>query len=536
MPMVNTSLDGLAEVAAQPQSLLGLKLVVSAIDLEQREHRGIAVYSKALLRALHAAGAEVWLLTEFSAELREAALRRQAGPTRSLLQAARVLDALLCGRPPAPPPSLRRRLISRLPLGTGALHRWDTERELFRQLFPKRHVSCAEQMRLTVHDLVDNPYLQHDRLDYLQWVHGLISAPDIYVHSMRLAGRRQGRPLVIDLHGFNGFISTCPLNIVARGVHFTLQTVHDVIPLEFVQTSDQQAVFLRRLERCADTARLFMSASTAMKFRCSIRAGADSLEAVVAQPPSLHFRDFTLGLDEPPHGRALAVVNGQKDVVALQPYRYLLFNSSLEPRKNLLFALRAYRESGLHQLGIPFCVAGALKRDAYSDEIRRVAQPDSGVVLADFVDEALRRELFLNAMALVSPSLVEGFGIPVLDAACLGLVVLASPSASHREIQALHDFRDYVWLCDNLDSSQLAAAMRLVALREQAISLPESVRRRERLARHRDCRSQLSSAFCRDVSLLIRGAMGSQLPPQGNLSMTTDVTAARLVAQASGPA
>lgn len=533
--MTEAFLGGAAGAEAQPQALLGLRLVVSAIDLEQREHRGIAVYSKALLKALHAAGAEVWLLTEFSAELREAALRRQPRRSRSLLQAARVLDALVCGRQPASPPSLRRRLIGRLPLGAGLLHRWDAERELCRQLFPKRHVSCAEQVRLTVHDLVDNPYLQHERLDYLRWVHGLISATDVYVHSMRLAGRRQGHPLTIDLHGFDGFISTCPLNIVARGVEFTVQTVHDVIPLEFVQTSDLPAVFLRRLERCGDAARLFMSTSTAMKFRCSIRAGVNPQEAVVVQPPSLSFRDSILGLDELSDAGALTVVNAQGKAVALQPFRYLLFNSSLEPRKNLLFALRAYRESGLQRLGIPFCVTGALKHDAYSDEIRRVVQSDTGVILADFVDEALRRELFLNAMALVSPSLVEGFGIPVLDAACLGLVVLASPSASHREIQALHDFRDYVWLCDNLDSSQLAAAMRLVALQERAITLPDPVRRRQRLARHRDFQSRLSTAFSRDVSLLIRGAMGSPIAPQADPS-SGDFNRSRGVVQASGPA
>jgi glycosyltransferase involved in cell wall biosynthesis len=534
--MADAFLSGSEEAAAQPHSLVGLRLVVSAIDLEQREHRGIAVYSKALLKALHAAGAEVWLLTEFSAELREVVLRRQSGHTRALLQASKVLDALACGRPSSLPPSLRRRLITRLPLGDAALRRWDSEREFYRQLFPKRHVSCAEQVRLTVHDLVDNPYLQHERLDYLQWVHGLISASDIYLHSMRLAGRREGAPLTIDLHGFDGFITTCPLNIVARGVQFTVQSVHDVIPLEFAQTSDFPAVFLRRLERCGEAARLFMSASTAMKFRCFIRAGANPCEAVVVQPPSLCFPDYPLHLEDPSERLALSVVGHRQGSSFLRPYRYLLFNSSVEPRKNLLFALRAYRESGLQRLGIQFCVTGALKHDACSDQIRRIAQSDSGVILADFVDEALRRELFLNALALVSPSLVEGFGIPVLDAACLGLVVLASPSASHREIQAMHDFRDYVWLCDNLNSSQLAAAMRLVALRERANQLQEPVRRRQRLARHREFRSRLTSAFCRDVSFLIREVMGCQVSPQATQSEAADFTPSRAVPQASGPA
>ena len=38
-----------------------LRVLVTAIDLEQSEHRGIAVYSKGVLKALNQAGAEVWL-------------------------------------------------------------------------------------------------------------------------------------------------------------------------------------------------------------------------------------------------------------------------------------------------------------------------------------------------------------------------------------------------------------------------------------------------------------------------------------------
>lgn len=516
-----------SDVAVQAPSLAGLRLVVSAIDLEQREHRGIAVYSKALLRTLSQAGAEVWLLTEFSADLQQVALRRLPRPTRSLLQAAQVLDALLCGRSARSERSLRRQLIQRLPLGQTLLRRWDSGRELCRQLFPRRRFPCAQQVKLTVHDLTDNPYLQHERLAYLEWVHGIISVPDVYVHSMRLAGQKSGPVAVLDLSGFDGFISTCPLNIKACGVSFTLQTVHDLIPLEFYQTSDQPSIFARRLACCGDAARLFMSTSTASKFRWSIPSGCCPLEDVVVQPPSLHFpRPSPVPPAElsPLHPIAAAATKQSM----LRPFRYLLFNSSLEPRKNLVYALNAYRESGLARLGVPFCVTGSLKADVYSDEVRRLVQHDPHVILTDFIDESMRRYLFLNALALVSPSLVEGFGIPVLDAACLGLVVLASPSASHREIQAMHDFRTYVWLCDNLDSSQLAASMRLVVLQDRVNTLNPEERRRQRLHRYRDLQERIDQEFRRRVVRLIRAAIDAQGQSR---SWTTEKTA-----QASGPA
>ena len=64
------------------QPLKGRKILVTAYDLEQSEHRGIAVFSKSLMRCLHEAGAEVWLLTEFltSSQKRDlTAYRRERG-------------------------------------------------------------------------------------------------------------------------------------------------------------------------------------------------------------------------------------------------------------------------------------------------------------------------------------------------------------------------------------------------------------------------------------------------------------------------
>ena len=99
---------------------------------------------------------------------------------------------------------------------------------------------------------------------------------------------------------------------------------------------------------------------------------------------------------------------------------------------------------------------------------------------------------------------MEGFGIPVLDAACLGLPALASPIGSHREIQAMHDFEEHVLLCSTLHTSDWASAMRLVALRlqqkHQDLS-PESAQlmlnriRRERIQRYQVLQEQINIEF-----------------------------------------
>ena len=66
-----------------------------------------------------------------------------------------------------------------------------------------------------------------------------------------------------------------------------------------------------------------------------------------------------------------------------------------------------------------------------------MCESDSRIKLLDYVDETEKAWLFLNAHAFASPSCVEGFGIPVLDAASLGVRVLASDLPSHREIANL---------------------------------------------------------------------------------------------------
>ena len=80
------------------QPLKGRKILVTAYDLEQSEHRGIAVYSKSLIRCLHEAGAEVWLLTEYFDKLSGKGLRNLPRSTQELIRNARILNSLAQGQ------------------------------------------------------------------------------------------------------------------------------------------------------------------------------------------------------------------------------------------------------------------------------------------------------------------------------------------------------------------------------------------------------------------------------------------------------
>ena len=168
----------------------------------------------------------------------------------------------------------------------------------------------------------------------------------------------------------------------------------------------------------------------------------------------------------------------------LTPFRYFLFNSSVESRKNLLFLAKAYAESDLNQKGIKLCVTGKLKGDDYSKALKEIVAHEPGIILTGYVDESSKLDLYLNALGLLSPSLVEGFGIPVLDGACLGMPTIASDCESHLEIQGLHDFNEHVLCIDTLDSREWAAALQAVAGTNRHLADQAAQTRRERIGRY----------------------------------------------------
>jgi glycosyltransferase involved in cell wall biosynthesis len=110
---------------------------------------------------------------------------------------------------------------------------------------------------------------------------------------------------------------------------------------------------------------------------------------------------------------------------------FLLTVAALERRKNYLRVLEAYARSGLHKKGIAYVFCGP--RGNASAEILAAAQCVPGVVALSYVSEAQLRWLYANATGFVLPSLLEGFGVPALEAAAAGIVPLVSRGGAQEE-------------------------------------------------------------------------------------------------------
>ena len=119
------------------------------------------------------------------------------------------------------------------------------------------------------------------------------------------------------------------------------------------------------------------------------------------------------------------------------------------------------------------------------------------------MDESSKLDLYLNALCLLSPSLVEGFGIPVLDGACLGMPIIASDCESHLEIQSLHDFNEHVLCLDTLKSREWAAALQAVAGSNRHLADHAAQTRRERIGRYSQFQSKLTEQLQKDLVAIL---------------------------------
>ncbi|HYR83025.1 MAG TPA: glycosyltransferase family 1 protein [Terriglobia bacterium] len=112
---------------------------------------------------------------------------------------------------------------------------------------------------------------------------------------------------------------------------------------------------------------------------------------------------------------------------------YFLYVGNLEPRKNLERLIEAFaRMPGKsHELVI---VGNRWYRGAAIEKKARALGANGAVKFLGYVPRAELPELFSGATAFVYPSLLEGFGLPIVEAMACGAPVITSNSSSLKEV------------------------------------------------------------------------------------------------------
>ncbi|MER2598647.1 MAG: glycosyltransferase family 1 protein [Caldilineales bacterium] len=140
------------------------------------------------------------------------------------------------------------------------------------------------------------------------------------------------------------------------------------------------------------------------------------------------------------------------------PERFLLHLGTLEPRKNLTRLVQAFarvrtRDTGQPRLKLVLAGGKGWSYDSIFAEVERLGLADD-VLFPGYIDDRELADWYRAATLFVYPSLMEGFGLPVLEAMACGAVVVTSNVSSLPEVAG-----NAALLVDPTDVEALAEAL-----------------------------------------------------------------------------
>jgi glycosyltransferase involved in cell wall biosynthesis len=156
----------------------------------------------------------------------------------------------------------------------------------------------------------------------------------------------------------------------------------------------------------------------------------------------------------------------------LRAENFVLSVGTLEPRKNLSLLLKAFESIGRKapMMDLVFVGAKGWKNEKFADRIAHHPLRER-IRILDFVSDAELADLYRGCAAFAYPSLLEGFGLPPLEAMACGAPVVLSRASSLPEVGG-----DAALYCDPQDADSLARALEQ-ALDERAARRAQSLMR-----------------------------------------------------------
>ncbi len=450
-------------------SLSGQKIVITAHELESEEHRGISAFTKSLIKVLSECGCEVWLLTEFFPQQPSNKLKDVNSSFTNLTYLFEYLN-----RGYKKESNLKQKVFSLHPFLNNI---YNTYTNIKHHILSIRLKEYPRKKLLTiVNTQRTSPYCKLSRLSYLKNISGFICARRIYYSSLIRSMIGVASPIKIDLEGFDAYISTSPLNIRPVNVNTYIQSIHDLIPLEFNPQSLRSKIFCYQLIESLSSNRMFISNTTKKKFNEAIKYNgiknkSNYKESIALQLPTL---DLDVNVNY-----SYYLKDYSKNKYGVKSFEYILFNASVDDRKNLPFLIESYIESMIHERNIKLVILGKFNKNTSSDlsielinnfNSNSKSQYSNPIITTGYIDDEEKTFLYLNSLAMVNPSLIEGLGLPTLDSACLGLPSLISDCDSHKELSNMFDFSNYIIMKDVLSKQNWINA--LIDVYDQNIDCP----------------------------------------------------------------
>ena len=247
------------------------------------------------------------------------------------------------------------------------------------------------------------------------------------------------------------FHCTYPMPVTVRQAR-NIVTIHDLVPLRLPQsTADDKRGMYRLLKAVVANADHIVTVSEASKRDIVSMLGVDE-RRVTNTYQSVAFADEDLARSDD------AVANHLAGLYGLEMNDYLLFFGALEPKKNVSRLIDAYLSSGVERPLVLVTGPGWMN-DVEEHRLAEIAARAAGgrgpaIRRLDFVPRSHLVNLIRGARAVVFPSLLEGFGLPVLEAMTLGTPVITSAGGALEEIAG-----EAALLVDPYDADAIARAL-----------------------------------------------------------------------------
>ena len=400
--------------------LEGKRIAITANLLEQKEHRGSASVIKSLIRLFSKYGADIYLITGFN--LLKSVKNNEIYKEAKLINNIDISDIKLI------------------------FENGRNDRELFRKSL-KFRIKLLFELLINSFELTYNKFnLKFNlfkinnnrktidkfdsRLGYLADIKGFISIKNIFhicrSRSMRLLIKDPKLDLSktkIDL-----IISSNPLSLkyTKRNNAEIIQLIQDAIPLQWAGSFENPKVFTNTLFDAHKNCKCFYVSQESKKVVLKILniKNNKSPDSIIHPLPSLN----------------LEILKKAYELSSIRSIKkpFIIFNSSFLEYKKVENAINYFNNSNLPKRNFLLCLAGKLHKSDYCEYIKNICRENKNILLLDYVSEIEKAWLFLNSSLLISTSLYEGFGIPLLDALSINLSAIANDIPSYREIKAIN--------------------------------------------------------------------------------------------------
>lgn len=172
--------------------------------------------------------------------------------------------------------------------------------------------------------------------------------------------------------------------------------------------------------------------------------------------------------------------------------RTVLMVGGLERRKNHTRAIQAFLQSGLAADGYQLILAGCSGN--CSAQVLSQIRGNEFVKHLGFVDDRSLEELYKRADILLFPSLIEGFGVPAIEATSFGAVPVVSKSTVLEEVVGPNGILVDPYSVDSIAHGLRQAAALEPGQRSELVDAICSYQRRFDLAAFRDSWRDLLAA------------------------------------------